>query len=1497
MNRTGNRVIAVFMALIVAICTIKVPDAVQAATVKPKSIIVDNCSTGKLTVIKGRSYKLKTTVNPTNAKNKQLIFTSSKKKVATVNAKGLIKAKKTGKTVITIKSKANKKIVKKIKLTIVKKSKFKKIKSIKYTGGKSVNVGKTLKLNVKITPANASNKNLTWRSSNTKVATVDFKGVVTGKKEGRAVIKAASNDGSKKKLQITINVKKTSTKPVKKLVKKISVSASDNKVSLGRSLDLKVSVSPVDADNKEVTYISSDTKIAEVDQSGKVTPVSVGLVTITVKATDGSGCKDEIVLKVTPEVTDDNIPVAVAGGEGEEEKDSDGDNLTDYEEYTYTNTDPSLKDTNGNGIRDDKDDEDGDKLSNKEELRLNTNPISADSDNDVLSDYDETKTYNTSPLNSDTDEDEVSDYDEIQLGLNPLNPMSDGTTPDAERIFNKSLFEDQINDELLSSDNLMKPNLLLEGGTSKVLNTVTLKQSVSYDLPDQRYIIGKAIDLEKNDVDFNGSIQFQYDSSIFTEKELGKFVICTVSDGDFIPLDTTIDTGNHRLTADINTDGTYFVLNVETFLSSLGFSESVLLGVTVEADTSASFTNLPLNAEKQEATLENKQIDYYSLTPETSGLYYIYAESDAGDMNTILYDEDGTVLDKSNVGNTNYAYNMTAGKTYYLAVAFRYVTTSGSYTVGWEQSTYDENGVPQRYKELTGEDTLTADIRSAGDTAFYRFVPQETAYYDFYSSAESDTYGILLDEFGETIETDDDSGENGNFRLRILLSEGTVYYLGARFFDSEAIGSIPLSFEKYIYEPEVSFSLNETSDWDAIPVSLASKQQSVISYIPEESGYYTITSSGYSDTIAILYDAMGMELSSDDDGGDESNFSLTYYLEAGNLYYYVVREYYSDAAEFTVTFANNNSDELIDEDSLLGKSSLQNSSPKRKRAVSAPSLDNLIEEDVNDSKSISNTEDVQERNKPDEGKTEIPESEAFTRNVPMRAMASPAYQGQADIVFAIDTTGSMSDAITGVAQNVNLFVTKLAEEYNVQANFALVDFKDIEEDGLNSTVVIKNGSSNWFDDVSVFKNKVNALDADGGGDTPESDIDALETSRNLGFREGAEKFIILITDADFKVANRYGISTMDEEINRLVKDNIHVSVVSTSYDRECYQNLYTKTGGIWTDIYGDFSTELLSIANTIGQDTSDGVWVLLRGNKYVKLKGDIEENLDTDGDSLTDKEELGRLKTTNVDALVLQYLKSLGVTNEYVTYDGKIKYYDYTSNPVLKDSDGDGINDKEDTAKLKKGLAGGVLGELTIVSCHPDEAGFTGGHAWLSYNSYVNDTLDFSKLLTGYVYDYDRNTFNECNPGKYSINAGGNVSIGDFSTGDMSGTLSTIQGSCGGILFNEEFSAQFRNNDHYTGIAAYTREITEEKLSKVISYCNDNSYYNVYSHNCSSVASEGWEKAFGTSDGMKAKKTGITNGVYSLFDTPATLKENILKKEDADKDYRNTMLTILKNWR
>lgn len=155
------------------------------------------------------------------------------------------------------------------------------VESIRLDKSKAtIKVGKKTTFEASVLPSNASNKKVKWTSSNTKVAKVNSKGVVTGLKPGNVIIQATSTDGA--------NVYKKATVTVKEVeVKKISVSFKKITLTKGKTKKIKVKVTPANATNQKVTFTSSKPKVATVGKKGKITAKSKGEAVITIKAANG----------------------------------------------------------------------------------------------------------------------------------------------------------------------------------------------------------------------------------------------------------------------------------------------------------------------------------------------------------------------------------------------------------------------------------------------------------------------------------------------------------------------------------------------------------------------------------------------------------------------------------------------------------------------------------------------------------------------------------------------------------------------------------------------------------------------------------------------------------------------------------------------------------------------------------------------------------------------------------------------------------------------------------------------------------------------------------------------------------------------------------------------------------------------------------------------------------------------------------------------------------
>ena len=238
----------------------------------------------------GDTLTLTKTIYPSDATNQAVTWTSSSDVVASVDSNGKITAKTAGSAVITCKSVSDNSVVGICNVTVKAKVQTpSEIKVNKITLNKttaSVTKGKTLQLTATVTPGNATKKEVKWSTSNKNVAMVSTSGLVTAKSAGTATITCTAQDGSSVKATCKITVKN----PVVK-VTKVTLNKTTATLAPKETLTLKATVAPTNATNKAVTWKSSNTKIATVSSSGKVTAKAAGTVTITCRAKDGSGKK------------------------------------------------------------------------------------------------------------------------------------------------------------------------------------------------------------------------------------------------------------------------------------------------------------------------------------------------------------------------------------------------------------------------------------------------------------------------------------------------------------------------------------------------------------------------------------------------------------------------------------------------------------------------------------------------------------------------------------------------------------------------------------------------------------------------------------------------------------------------------------------------------------------------------------------------------------------------------------------------------------------------------------------------------------------------------------------------------------------------------------------------------------------------------------------------------------------------------------------------------
>ena len=263
------------LCLLVSIVT--VPASVSAAAKLNQKSITLNVK---------KSYTLKVT-----GTKEKVTWTTSNKKVATVSAKGVVKAVKKGTATITAKY-----VKKKLACKVTVKQ---PVTSVKLNNGTvTLTTGKTVALKATVLPQNANNKAVSWISSNKKVATVSSAGIVKAVGVGTATITVKAKDGSQKKASCKVTVKPA--------ISNIELSQTSVTMIKGKSITLVANIKPNGISNKEITWTSSNPRIATVSSTGVVKGIATGTATITVK--DKNNSKKKASCKITVAApTPDNI--------------------------------------------------------------------------------------------------------------------------------------------------------------------------------------------------------------------------------------------------------------------------------------------------------------------------------------------------------------------------------------------------------------------------------------------------------------------------------------------------------------------------------------------------------------------------------------------------------------------------------------------------------------------------------------------------------------------------------------------------------------------------------------------------------------------------------------------------------------------------------------------------------------------------------------------------------------------------------------------------------------------------------------------------------------------------------------------------------------------------------------------------------------------------------------------------------------------------------------
>ncbi len=249
---------------------------VAAKAVRVTSVsIYPSCAT----MYEGETLQFTATVNPSNATNKNVTWSVSNTTLATIDQNGLLTAQKAGCVTVYVTTQDGNRTACASVSILPSPNRVKGV-SLNKTS-LAMEVGDTYQLVATITPSNAANRNVTWTSSNSSIASVSSTGVVTAKAIGSTYITVTTQDGGYTATCLVTVTAKTVR------VTGVTLNKTVHSMYVDDILQLVATILPTNATNQAVTWSSSNTTIATVDQNGLVTGKGAGVTYITVRTQDG----------------------------------------------------------------------------------------------------------------------------------------------------------------------------------------------------------------------------------------------------------------------------------------------------------------------------------------------------------------------------------------------------------------------------------------------------------------------------------------------------------------------------------------------------------------------------------------------------------------------------------------------------------------------------------------------------------------------------------------------------------------------------------------------------------------------------------------------------------------------------------------------------------------------------------------------------------------------------------------------------------------------------------------------------------------------------------------------------------------------------------------------------------------------------------------------------------------------------------------------------------
>ena len=275
----------------------------------------------------------------------------------------------------------------------------------------------------------------------------------------------------------------------------------------------------------------------------------------------------------------------------------------------------------------------------------------------------------------------------------------------------------------------------------------------------------------------------------------------------------------------------------------------------------------------------------YKFTPNSTGLWeFSTSENGGSDPYLELYDSFGDILMENDDGAGDYnaliLYDLDEGFEYTINVGF-YEDDRGDASCLLTVKFVDAYTEPtSAYDALPSSG---GEVRVNGMTE-YDFTPDRTGYWEFRTSANGDSDPTLL--IFETdytiIDSDDDSGEDGNALLNVRLEAGKTYYVIAGFYSDPASYTLTVKFVG-----DTSVNLTPDDSIESFGGMYGVYMDTLFKFIPNETGIWELRTfdNVECDPYLVFYNSTGDVISEDDEGGGKNNALVTVYIQGGETYY------------------------------------------------------------------------------------------------------------------------------------------------------------------------------------------------------------------------------------------------------------------------------------------------------------------------------------------------------------------------------------------------------------------------------------------------------------------------------------------------------------------------------------------------------------------------------------------------------------------------------------